>query len=229
MLLATCMNTPIDHNVFHNLHARVARCSASCVNGALRWCERVNAHPTEFCEGLPEFSIAVKPTKCSWTVAEIGNSGALVLPLRKKKLRGGGLTWFDQPFHTKPLAGFFSCKWKFQPLIWQWFLCEYARRNQFERFARSCVKMTRVSVKLSVSCKTLFLRWLQTSIAAICNADFSPPSFPQMFLRKKIWRKIFSFVRFLFSIPDSSFQLRGFTLLSYVRVICLQVQRIWPL
>ena len=35
MLLATCVNTPIDHNVFHNLHVPVARCSASCVNGAL--------------------------------------------------------------------------------------------------------------------------------------------------------------------------------------------------
>ncbi len=29
MLLASCANTPIDHNVFHNLHAR---CSMSCVN-----------------------------------------------------------------------------------------------------------------------------------------------------------------------------------------------------
>ncbi len=34
MFLATCVNTPIDHNVFHNLHACVTRCSASCVNGA---------------------------------------------------------------------------------------------------------------------------------------------------------------------------------------------------
>ena len=29
-LLASCVNTPIDDNVFHNLHACVARCSASC-------------------------------------------------------------------------------------------------------------------------------------------------------------------------------------------------------
>ncbi len=29
---ASCVNTPIDYNVFHNLPARVARCSASCVN-----------------------------------------------------------------------------------------------------------------------------------------------------------------------------------------------------
>ena len=35
MLLATYVNTPIHCSVFHNLHARVARCSASCVNGAL--------------------------------------------------------------------------------------------------------------------------------------------------------------------------------------------------
>ena len=35
MLLATCVNTPIDCSVFHNLYAHVARCSASCVNGAL--------------------------------------------------------------------------------------------------------------------------------------------------------------------------------------------------
>ncbi len=33
MLLATCVNTSIYCSVFHNLHARVARCSASCVNG----------------------------------------------------------------------------------------------------------------------------------------------------------------------------------------------------
>ena len=45
MLLATCVNTPIYCNVFHNLHAYVARCSASCVNGA-----QENKH-TEF-EGL---------------------------------------------------------------------------------------------------------------------------------------------------------------------------------
>ncbi len=34
MLLASCVDTPIDHNVFHrpNLRAHVARCSASCVN-----------------------------------------------------------------------------------------------------------------------------------------------------------------------------------------------------
>ncbi len=31
------MNTPIDDNVFQNLHMPVARCSASCVNGALQW------------------------------------------------------------------------------------------------------------------------------------------------------------------------------------------------
>ena len=35
MLLATCVNTPIYCSVFHNLRACVARCSASCVNGAL--------------------------------------------------------------------------------------------------------------------------------------------------------------------------------------------------
>ena len=35
MLLASCVNTPIDYNVFHNLRAHVARCSASCVNGPL--------------------------------------------------------------------------------------------------------------------------------------------------------------------------------------------------
>ena len=35
MLLASCVNTPIDHNVFHILRACVARCSASCVNWAL--------------------------------------------------------------------------------------------------------------------------------------------------------------------------------------------------
>ena len=35
MLLATCVNTTIDHNVFHNLRAHVARWSASCVNGPL--------------------------------------------------------------------------------------------------------------------------------------------------------------------------------------------------
>ena len=34
MLLATCVNTPICCSVFHNLHVCVARCSASCVNGA---------------------------------------------------------------------------------------------------------------------------------------------------------------------------------------------------
>ena len=35
MLLASCVNTPIDHNVFQNLCIPVARCSASCVNWAL--------------------------------------------------------------------------------------------------------------------------------------------------------------------------------------------------
>ncbi len=35
MLLATCVNTPICCSLFHNLRARIARCSASCVNGAL--------------------------------------------------------------------------------------------------------------------------------------------------------------------------------------------------
>ncbi len=34
MLLASCVNTPIDHNVFHNLFTHVARWSASCVNWA---------------------------------------------------------------------------------------------------------------------------------------------------------------------------------------------------
>ncbi len=34
MLLAACVNTPIYCSMFHNLHACVARCSASCVNGA---------------------------------------------------------------------------------------------------------------------------------------------------------------------------------------------------
>ncbi len=33
MLLATCVNTPIDNSVSHNLLMPVARCSASCVNG----------------------------------------------------------------------------------------------------------------------------------------------------------------------------------------------------
>ena len=36
MLLETCVNTPMYYSVFHNLHTHVARCSASCVNGALR-------------------------------------------------------------------------------------------------------------------------------------------------------------------------------------------------
>ena len=36
ILLASCVNTPIDHNVFHNLRVHVARCSASCVNWAWR-------------------------------------------------------------------------------------------------------------------------------------------------------------------------------------------------
>ena len=35
MLLASCVNTPIDHKVSHNLLASVARCSVSCVNWAL--------------------------------------------------------------------------------------------------------------------------------------------------------------------------------------------------
>ncbi len=35
MLLASCVNTPIDHNVFHYLHMPVARCSVPCVNWAL--------------------------------------------------------------------------------------------------------------------------------------------------------------------------------------------------
>ncbi len=34
MLLASCVNTPIDHSVFHYLDAPVTRCSVSCVNGA---------------------------------------------------------------------------------------------------------------------------------------------------------------------------------------------------
>ncbi len=35
MLLASCVNTPIEHNVFYNLHVLVvARCSASCMNWA---------------------------------------------------------------------------------------------------------------------------------------------------------------------------------------------------
>ena len=34
MLLATCVNTPTYCSEFHNLHARVARCFASCVNWA---------------------------------------------------------------------------------------------------------------------------------------------------------------------------------------------------
>ncbi len=34
MLLASCVNTPINHNVFHNLCAHVARCSTSYVNWA---------------------------------------------------------------------------------------------------------------------------------------------------------------------------------------------------
>ncbi len=34
MLLATCVNTPVDNNVFQNLHTPVARCSVSCVNWA---------------------------------------------------------------------------------------------------------------------------------------------------------------------------------------------------
>ena len=40
MLLASCVNTPIDYNVFHNLRAHVARCSASCVNWT-RECMRI--------------------------------------------------------------------------------------------------------------------------------------------------------------------------------------------
>ncbi len=35
MLLASCVNSPIEHNVFHCLHVPVAGCSASCVNWAL--------------------------------------------------------------------------------------------------------------------------------------------------------------------------------------------------
>ncbi len=31
MLLGSCVNTPIDCSVFHNLRAHVARCSTSCV------------------------------------------------------------------------------------------------------------------------------------------------------------------------------------------------------
>ncbi len=34
LMIASCVNTPIDHNVFHYLRTRVTRCSASCVNGA---------------------------------------------------------------------------------------------------------------------------------------------------------------------------------------------------
>ena len=33
MLFRSCVNTPIDCIVFHNLHMHVARCSASCENG----------------------------------------------------------------------------------------------------------------------------------------------------------------------------------------------------
>ncbi len=47
MLLATCVNTPIYSSVSHNLHACVARCSASCMNWAFRVpkdCKRQSAH-----------------------------------------------------------------------------------------------------------------------------------------------------------------------------------------
>ena len=39
ILLATCVNTPIDHSVSHNLLTPVARCSASCVNGVQDSCQ----------------------------------------------------------------------------------------------------------------------------------------------------------------------------------------------
>ncbi len=44
MLLASWVNTPIDHNVFHNLRTRVARCSASCVN----WASICPLNPEDF-------------------------------------------------------------------------------------------------------------------------------------------------------------------------------------
>ncbi len=44
ILLAICVNTPIDHKADHNWCARVVRCSASCVNWALR-----SLHTTHQC------------------------------------------------------------------------------------------------------------------------------------------------------------------------------------
>ncbi len=46
MLHVTCVNTPIYYSVFHNLHAHVARCSASCVNGALHSTGNWDWNPT---------------------------------------------------------------------------------------------------------------------------------------------------------------------------------------
>ncbi len=51
------MNTPIYYSVFHNLHAWVARCSASCVNEAL--C--LGFGHTESCAGI---SFSVVKQKC---------------------------------------------------------------------------------------------------------------------------------------------------------------------
>ncbi len=68
MLLASCVNTHIDHNVFHNLHVRVSRCSVSCVNWALDFQARLHT-----CRGV---SYCVRPIavffsnfhKGKWTV-----------------------------------------------------------------------------------------------------------------------------------------------------------------
>ncbi len=74
MLLASCVNTPIDHNVFHYLRAHVARCSASCVNRtqevhppppkAPSWFYSKDIHPTQdHSEPLPTPpSPTLKPT-----------------------------------------------------------------------------------------------------------------------------------------------------------------------
>ncbi len=44
MLLASCVNTPIDQNVFYYLHMPVARCSVRCVNWAQT---EINLRPSQ--------------------------------------------------------------------------------------------------------------------------------------------------------------------------------------
>ena len=66
MLLATCVNTPIDHSVFHYLLAPVARCSAPCVNRGLRY-PSVPTHSLTLLSqpmGSPFFIIFFRP---SWS------------------------------------------------------------------------------------------------------------------------------------------------------------------